>query len=387
MDVKTNKRFEQLPPYLFAEIDRKKFEAQQQGRKIISLGVGDPDMPTPERIVKAGQEALKNPSNHHYPFGIGLTSFRETVAKWMRARFNIQLDLDREIIPLIGSKEGLAHLLLAFVDTDDVVLVPEPGYPLYYHASIFADAKPYYMPLLKENGFMPDLEAIPKNVLNKAKCMFLNYPNNPTSALATEEFLNKVVEFAEKYGILIAYDAAYSELYFDKPPVSFLSVKGAMNVGIEFHSLSKTFNMTGWRIGWAAGNRKIIEGLKVVKDSYDSGVFNAVQEAAVTALNNYYELTDPIRKIYKSRRDVFVGLMKEAGWEIDEPKATFYVWAKPPKQIGSKQLCLRLMDEANIIATPGVGFGPSGEGYVRFALTVNEEVLRESVEKINAVKW
>lgn len=387
MEIKTNKRYNSIPPYLFAEIDKKKLEAVKQGRKIISLGVGDPDMPTPEIIVKAGQKALANAENHHYPFGTGLGAFRRAVCLWMNKRFGLELHADKEILPLLGSKEGLAHILLAFVDPGDAVLIPEPGYPLYYNAAIFAGAEPHYMPLLEKNAFLPDFGRIPKNVARKAKLMFLNYPNNPTSACADRSFLESAVKFARENNIIIVYDAAYSEMYFKEPPVSFLSIKGAKDVSVELHSFSKTFNMTGWRIGWACGNEKIVNALRVVKDNYDSGVFNAVQEAGITALKEYDVLAEEIRRVYKNRRDFFIPLMRKIGWEINEPEATFYVWAKTPANFDSKKACMKLLDEADIIATPGVGFGPSGEGYVRFALTVKEDVLKEAVEKINRIKW
>jgi len=384
-----------LPPYLFVQIDRKTKELKEKGVDIINLGVGDPDLPTPEHIVKKGQEALANPIHHRYPFGAGLKQFRQAVAKWYKQRFAVDLDPDNEVHSLIGSKEGIGHLPLAFVNPGDVVLVPEPGYPVYKASTIFAGGVPSFLPLKEENNFLPDLTKIPAKILKKTKLLFLNYPNNPTTACANENFFYGVVKLAKKNRIIVAHDAAYSEIYFPSevaegfsPPLSFLSIPEARDVGVEFHSLSKTYNMTGWRIGFVVGNKKIIQGLATVKDNFDSGVFQAVQVAGVTALTGPQECIEEMRQIYRERRDIFVQGLKDLGWNVKNPEATFYVWAKIPKKYTSIKFVEKLLSETGIICTPGSGLGPSGEGYVRFALTVDNERLKEAVKRMKKiVKW
>ncbi len=385
--MKYSQRIEQLPPYLFAEIDRKKKAAIDRGVDIISLGVGDPDRPTPAHIVAAGQEGLARPANHQYPFGSGLFAFRKAVAGFMERRFGLTLDPATEIYSLIGSKEGLGHLPLAFLNTGDIALVPDPGYPVYKNATLFAGGEPYLMPLAEESGFLPDLNAIPDAVLARAKLLFLNYPNNPVAAVAPRGFLEEVVAFAKKHHLVVAYDNAYSEMYFEEPPLSFLEIPGARDVGIEFHSLSKTYNMTGWRIGWVCGNPELISGLSKIKDSIDSGAFQGIQEAAIAALSGSQLCVEEMRSLYKGRRDIFVQRMREAGWIMPMPAATFYIWAHTPKNHDSTLTAARLLDEVGVVCTPGVGFGPSGEGYVRFALTVEEARLIEAIERIKKVKW
>lgn len=389
MDIRYNEKLKKLPPYLFVEIDRKKKEAIARGADIISLGVGDPDLPTPEHIIKAGQEALAKPGNHQYPFGAGMAAYRKAVAQWFKKRFSVELNPENEICALIGSKEGIGHMHLGFVDPGDIVLIPEPGYPVYNTGTIFTDGVPFFMPLLEKNGFLPDLDALPPEVLKKAKIIFVNYPNNPTAATATKEFYAKLVDFAKKNGIIVAADAAYSEIYYDEndKPLSFLEIPGAKEVGVEFHSLSKTYNMTGWRIGWVCGNKDIVKAIAMVKDNYDSGAFQAVQEAAVTALSASQECIAQNRKIYKERRDALVEGLRKLGWEVNLPKASFYVWAKTPQGYTSAQVIGKLLDEAAIVCTPGNGMGQSGEGYVRFALTVGAPRIKEAVERISKIKW
>lgn len=385
--MKYSQRIEKLPPYLFADIDRKKKAAIDRGVDVISLGVGDPDQPTPAHIVKAGQEAMAKATNHQYPFGAGLMSFRKTIASWMDKRFGVKLDPVSEIYSVIGSKEGLGHLPLAVIDPGQVVLVPDPAYPVYKNATLFAGGEPYLLPLTEDRGFLPDFSKIPKDILNRARLLFLNYPNNPVAAVAPRAFLEEVVEFARKNNILVAYDNAYSEMYFEDPPLSFLQIPGAKEIGIEFHSLSKTFNMTGWRIGWVSGNAELIKGLSQIKDSVDSGAFQAIQEAGIAALGQSQVCVEEMRALYRKRRDVFVDLMRKAGWTLPSPAATFYMWAHTPDGFTSTETAGKLLDEVGVVCTPGVGFGPSGEGYVRFALTVNESRMREAVERISKVKW
>jgi LL-diaminopimelate aminotransferase len=384
-----SRRIEQLPPYLFAEIDRQKKAAQERGVDIISLGVGDPDQPTPEFIIQAGQKGMANPANHQYPFGAGLLAFRKTIAAWMERRFHVRLDPASEIYSIIGSKEGLGHLPFAFVNPGDVTLVPDPAYPVYKNATLFAGGEPYLLPLKEERGFLPDLQGIPSAVLARAKILFLNYPNNPVSAMAPRAFLEEAVAFARAHGLILAYDNAYSEMYYEEAPLSVLEIPGAKEIAIEYHSLSKTFNMTGWRIGWVAGDPRIIKGLATIKDSMDSGAFQAIQEAGIAALSapESEPFVAGMRVLYRRRRDLFVDAMRAAGWTMPKPPATFYVWAHTPRGFDSTTTASRLLEEAGVVCTPGVGFGPSGEGYVRFALSVEEKRMMEAVERIKKVRW
>ena len=388
MKIDYSERLKKLPPYLFVEIDKKKKSAIERGADIISLGVGDPDLPTPKHVVDAMKNAVEKPKHHQYPFGAGLIDFRKAVSDWYKMRFNVDLNPQNEIHSLIGSKEGIGHIHLGFVNPGDIVLVPEPGYPVYNCGTIFSDGTPYFLPLTEKNNFLPDLEKIPEKIAKKSKILFINYPNNPTSATATLEFYERVVKFAQKYNVIVCSDLAYSEIYFDgKKPPSFLQVKGAKDVGVEFHSLSKTYQMTGWRLGWVCGNKEIIAGLSKVKDNYDSGVFGAVQEAGVVALTSSQNCVEEIREIYQNRRDIFTDELNKIGWSVKKPEATFYVWAKVLKGYTSADTVAKLLDEAGIICTPGNGLGPSGEGYVRFALTVSETRLKEAVERISKIKW
>jgi LL-diaminopimelate aminotransferase len=388
MRIRYSKKLKILPPYLFIEMDIKKKEAIKRGADIISLGVGDPDLSTPDHIIKSMQESVTKPANHQYPFGAGLLSYRKSIVEWYKKRFKVDLS-PNEICALIGSKEGIGHMHLGFINPGDVVLIPEPGYPVYNTGTIFTDGIPYFMPLLEKSGFLPDLDAIPADILKKAKLIFVNYPNNPTAATAPEKFYMKLIEFARKNNIIVAADAAYSEIYYDEneKPLSFLEIPGSKEVGVEFHSLSKTYNMTGWRIGWVCGNRDVVTGIEKVKDNYDSGVFQAIQEAAVTALTSSQKCVEDARKIYKERRDALVGGLQKLGWEANLPKASFYVWAKVPKGYTSSQTVSKLLEEAAIICTPGNSLGKSGEGYVRFALTVNVPRIKEAVERIGKIMW
>lgn len=387
MEIRYSEKLKKLPPYLFIEIDKAKKKLIDKGIDIISLGVGDPDLPTPGHIIESGARALHNPAYHQYPFGPGLKEFRETVSLWYKDRFGVRVSPENEVCALIGSKEGIGHLPLGFIGPGDVVLVPDPGYPVYKSSTIFAGGEIYAMPLLEENGFLPDFGSIPAEILKRAKLMFLNYPNNPTSAVAGKDFFIEAVTFAKEHGIIIAHDAAYSEIYFEEPPVSFLSVDGAMDVGVEFHSLSKTYNMTGWRLGWLCGNSRVIQGISTVKDNFDSGVFSAIQKAGITALSGPQGCVEEMRKVYLGRRNVLVDGLKKIGWNISAPKATFYVWAHCPGGYNSSDTARKLLEEAAIVATPGIGLGANGEGYVRFALTVPEPRMKEAVERIKKVTW
>jgi LL-diaminopimelate aminotransferase len=388
MRIEKAKRIEQIPPYLFAEIDKKKEEMRQKGIDLIDLGIGDPDLPTPKLVIERLQAAAENPRNHRYPSYEGMIEFRMAVARWYERRFGVMLDPRTEVLSLIGSKEGIAHIPLAFVNPGDYVLVPSPGYPVYRVSTLFAGGTPYFLTLRKENGFLPNLSEIPKEVAEKAKLLFINYPNNPTSAIAEKSFFEEVVAFARRYQIIVCHDAAYSEIAFDGyQPLSFMEVEGAKEVGIEFHSLSKTFNMTGWRIGFAVGHSEIVSGLGRIKTNIDSGLFQAIQEAGVAALNHFDTPLPEIIKIYERRRDVMVKGLREIGLEVDLPKATFYLWFQVPRGYTSAQFAALLIEKAGIVATPGNGFGEAGEGYLRMALTVDEKRLKEAIERLKRIKF
>lgn len=383
--VKLASRVKHLPPYLFASIDRMKQQAIAKGSDLIDLSIGDPDLPTPPHIVKAMQKAVENPAHHRYPSYEGMFSYREAVARWYKKRFGVKLDPQTEVLSLIGSKEGIGHIPLAFVDPGDTVLVPSPGYPVYAVGTLFAGGESYPMPLREENDFLPDLDAIPKNILRKSRLIYLNYPNNPTTAMAPMKFYKEVVRIALKHNIIVCHDASYSEIYFDKKPLSFMQIPNAKDVGIEFHSLSKTYNMTGWRIGFAVGNREVLAGLGKIKTNLDSGVFQAIQEAAIVALNTDNHILSAIRKTYQERRDALYTGLKEIGIPLKKPKATFYIWAKIPSHFDSMGFVTYLLNRAGVLATPGNGFGEAGKGYVRFALTASVEKIKEAVVRIGKI--
>jgi LL-diaminopimelate aminotransferase len=384
--VEQSERLKRLPPYLFREIDRQKEAVSARGVDIIDLGVGDPDLPTPPHIIEALKEAAADPANHRYPSYSGMHDFNAAVARWYKQRFNVDLDAKNEVVTLIGSKEGLAHVPLAFVNPGDRALVPSPAYPVYSIGTQFAGGEPYFMDLVRANQFLPDLEAIPPEVARKAKVMFINYPNNPTAAVATREFFEAVVAFAEDYGVIVCHDAAYSEIAYDGfRPMSFLEVSGATSVGIEFHSLSKTYNMTGWRIGFAVGSADIINGLGRIKSNIDSGAFQAIQIAGIAALEGDQSCVEDMRRTYRERRDILVDGLRSMGFSVERPRATFYLWIEVPRGYTSAGLTSRLLTEAGVVTTPGNGFGAAGEGYVRMALTVTRERIQEAVERIQSI--
>jgi len=385
--IEKAERLKRLPPYLFKELDRQKEEVRARGVDIIDLGVGDPDLPTPPHIIEALKSAAQDHANHRYPSYSGMIDFNAAVAEWYRGRFNVSLDIDSEVVTLIGSKEGIAHIPLALINPGDIALVASPGYPVYHIGTQFAGGEPYFMDLLKENSFLPDLESIPSEVVKRAKMMFINYPNNPTAAVATKEFFDSVVAFADKHDIIVCHDAAYSEMSYDGfKPTSFLEVDGAKSVGIEFHSLSKTYNMTGWRIGFAVGCADLVNALGQVKSNIDSGVFQAVQIAGVAALKGDQACVDQMCRTYQERRDILVGGLRSLGLSVEKPRATFYVWMDVPKGYSSAEFSSRLLSDAGIVTTPGNGFGSAGEGYIRMALTVAKERMKEVVERIKNTK-
>jgi LL-diaminopimelate aminotransferase len=382
------KRVEGIPPYLFAEIDRKKEEVKRKGIDVIDLGKGDPDQPTLPFIVEAMKKAIEDPSNHHYPSYQGMRAFREAVALWYRRRFGVVLDPDKEVFVLIGSKEGIAHIPLAFVNPGEVVLIPNPGYPVYQVATLFAGGVPHFMPLLEQNAFLPDLSSIPQEVVQNTKILFLNYPNNPTAAVAEAGFFERVIELASAHNIIVCHDAAYSEIgYEGYRPLSFLQVDGAKEVGVEFHSLSKTCCMTGWRIGFVVGNRDVIEGLGNIKTNVDSGVFQAIQVAGIEALEKYEKTHEQILEIYQHRRDLLVQALQECGLKPEKIKATFYMWIKVPDGYTSSAFSTLLLTKTGIIVTPGNGFGQWGEGYIRFSLTAGDEKIKEAGRRLKELKF
>jgi LL-diaminopimelate aminotransferase len=378
------KRLEKIPPYLFAEINRKREALIAQGVDIINIGVGDPDKPTPAHILQAMREAIDDASNHNYPPYEGTQEFREAAVKWMERRFGVTgLNPNTEVVSSIGSKEAIHNTFLAFVEAGDYTLIPDPGYPVYRTSTIFAGGEPFTMPLKAENKFLPDLDLIPEEVARKAKMLWINYPNNPTGSIATLKFFEELVAFCQQYNILLCHDHAYSEMAYDgyKPP-SVLQIPGAKDIAIEFHSLSKSYNMTGWRIGFAVGNAYAIRGLSQVKTNVDSGVFKAIQKAAITAYSTDEVELQAVMSVYQNRRDIIVKGLQSLGWPIEPPKATLYVWVPVPSGYTSTEFTTLLLDKCGIVVPPGVGYGASGEGYFRIALTICEERLYAAIQRM-----
>ncbi len=387
MSFTKSQRLQALPPYLFIEIDRKKRALLAAGKDVINLGVGDPDLPTHRFIIDEMAKAIYDPKNHRYPFDEGVPAFRQAAARFMQRRFGAVVDADNNIITTIGSKDGIAHLPLAIINPGDVVLVPQPGYPVYASGAIFSGGRVFHLPLLEKHDFLPDLDAIPEDIRHQARLLWLNYPNNPTAATAPLSFYAKAVAMAKQYNWIIANDLAYGEVYFEQAPCSILQVPGAMDVAIEFHSLSKSFNMTGWRIGWAVGNPAVVAALGQVKGNVDSGQFNAVQVAGAMALEHYdHPDVKKQMEIYRRRRDTLHGGLADMGWNFRKPTAGFFCWVNTPKNISSMDLCNRLLEEVHVVTVPGAGFGPAAEGYLRMALTVEESRLREAVKRIGSLK-
>jgi LL-diaminopimelate aminotransferase len=379
----TANRINNLPPYLFAEIDRKIAEKKAQGVDVISLGIGDPVEATPQNIIDKLCEAAKDPVNHRYPSYYGMPEFRKAIANYYKKRFDVELDPDKQVLPLIGSKEGLAHIYLALCDDGDTALVPDPGYPVYTTGAILAGANPVYMPLTAENDFNPDFTKIDKEVAEKAKLMWLCYPNNPTGAIAKPDLYEKAIDFAQDNDIVIISDNPYAELTYDGYVApSFLQTPGAIETGIEFNSLSKTYNMTGWRVGFAVGNEKILEALGRVKTNVDSGIFNALQYAGIEALEGPQDIIEEMRSIYKKRRDMVIEALADVGINIKPPKATIYVWVPVPEGFTSETFATLILEKAGVVVPPGSAYGPSGEGYIRISLSVKDDRLAEALERI-----
>ena len=384
--MKFASRMDRVPPYLFVEISRKIAEKKAQGIDVISFGIGDPDIPTPASVVNKLRDTALDTPNHRYPETDGLPEFRQAVADWYQRRFGIAVRPDEETLPLIGAKEGIGHAALCFIEPGDIALVPDPGYPVYSVGTWFAGGECHWMPLLEENGWLPDLDAIPQDAARKAKVIWLNYPNNPTGAIADGDYFAKVVEFAKAYDIAVLHDASYSEVAFDGyRPVSFLETAGAMDVGVEFHSLSKSYNMTGWRLGMAVGNADIISALMVVKSNLDSGVPNAIQYMGIEAMALSQDDIDARNGVYERRRDRVVRTLQAVGLDAIPPKASLYVWTRIPEGFSSAEFTAKLLDEANIVVTPGNGYGQYGEGYIRLSLTIGDEDMERGLERLASI--
>lgn len=377
------KRIQQLPPYLFARIEKKIEKAREAGVDVISLGIGDPDRPTPDHIIDRLCEQARNRVNHRYPSSAGMMSFREAVAHHYKNRFGVELDPKTEAVTLIGSKEGIAHISLCYLDPGDIALIPDPGYPVYGIGALLAGGEPYNMPLTAKNNFLPDLDAIPAEVAKRAKLMFVNYPNNPTGAIADDDFYQKLIAFAKEYDIIVCHDAAYQDIAFEGyRPSSFMEHPGAKEVGIEFGSCSKSYNMTGWRIGWAVGHPQVVEALGRIKSNIDSGAFQAVQYAGIAALTGPQDITLRMSEVYRERRDIIVEGLNSMGWQLEKPKATIYIWVPVPKGYDSISFAEFVFEKTGVVITPGNGYGECGEGYFRIALTVEKDRMIEAVNRI-----
>ena len=381
--MRLSKRIEGLPPYFFREITRKITEKRARGEEVISFAIGDPDSPTPAHIINSLCQAVQNPANHRYPESDGLPELRRAIAGWYEKRFGVSLDADKEVLPLIGAKEGVIHVALCFIDPGDIALVPDPGYPPYAMGTILADGKPYYMPLTGENDFLPDLETIPSDVIKQAKLLWINYPNSPTGAVAELDFFNRVVKFARQYDLAVCHDGPYTEIAFDGyQPASFIQAEGARETGIEFHSLSKSYNMTGWRIGMVVGNAEMIDALKGVKSNIDSGIPQAIQYAAIEALTGPQDSVREQSLRYQRRRDLVVDMLNDIGLETRRPKAGLYVWAKVPASYTSLEFANNLLEQVGVVVTPGIGYGQNGEGYVRLSLTISDANLVKGLSRL-----
>lgn len=381
--MKMSKRLSSLAPYLFVEINQKIAEKKAKGEEVISFAIGDPDMPTPAHIIDTLCQAALEPANHRYPETEGLAQLRQAIASWYQGRFGVQLDPDNEVLPLIGSKEGIAHIALCFIDPDDIALVPDPGYPVYAISTRLAGGRSYFMSLTEEKNFMPDLAAIPAHILKRATILWIGYPNNPTGAVADLEFFQKVVNFARQNDLVVCHDAAYTEIVFDdyRAP-SFLQADGSKEIGVEFHTLSKSYNMTGWRIGMVVGNAEIVEALKKVKTNLDSGIPQAIQYAAIEALTGPQDLLAKKNAIYQRRRDLLIDILNNIGVEAIPPKAGIYIWAKVPEGYTSMEFTNDLLDKHGVVVTPGTGFGQQGEGYIRLSLTIPDAALVKGLSRL-----
>lgn len=381
--MRFSRRMDGLPPYLFAEIERKVAARKSQGIDVISLGIGDPDMPTPPHIVAEMQQQVADPANHQYPTNRGTDEFRQAVAAFYRKRFGVEVDPETEVLPLLGAKEGIAHICFSFLDAGDVCLGADPGYPVYASGPVLAGGEAVSMPLAPELGFLPDFDAIDAGTLKRARMMFVNYPNNPTGAVAGKDFFERLAAFGLEHDIAVIHDNAYSEITYDGYVApSFLEAQGAREAGIEFYSLSKTYNMTGWRIGAAVGNAEIIETLWRFKTNIDSGMFQALQRTAAVALGSSQQCVRDMCDLYQRRRDLVVAGLRDIGIEITPPKGTIYMWVPVPDGYTSSSFAEMVLEKCAVVVPPGSGYGPSGEGFVRISLTAPDERIREALKRI-----
>jgi LL-diaminopimelate aminotransferase len=384
--MRLSKRIEKIPPYLFVEITRAIARKRAEGVDVVTFAIGDPDIPTPKHIMDSLHAAADDPANHRYPESDGLPECRQAIAGWYERRFGLTFDPDKEVLPLIGSKEGIANIAYCLIDPGDVALVPDPGYPVYSIGTMFAGGEPYFLPLLEENAFLPDLSAIPEDVARRARVLWLNYPNNPTAAVAELGFFEEAVRFAKRYDIAVCHDGPYSEVAYDGyRPVSFLQAEGARDVGIEFHSLSKSYNMTGWRIGMAVGNRTLIDALFRIKSNVDSGINQAIQRMAITALAGPDDCIKEHNRTYQRRRDILVEALRACGMRVQPPKASLYVWAHVPEGYTSAEFAARLIEDIGVVVTPGSGYGRYGEGYVRLSITTPDDRVEEGARRL--LEW
>ena len=384
--MRTAKRIDELPPYLFVGISKKIAEKQARGEDVVSLAIGDPDIPTPRHIIERLCQAAQDPANHRYPESEGLPDFRRAIAEWYEKRFDVILDPDQEVLPLIGAKEGIGHIALCFIDPSDIALVPDPAYPVYSIGTMFAGGSSYYMPLTEENDFLPELESIPSEIAQRAKLLWLNYPNNPTSAVAELDFFDRVVAFARKHDLAVCHDGPYTEVAFDsyRPP-SFMQTPGAKDVGVEFHSLSKTYNMTGWRVGMVVGNARAIDALRRVKSNLDSGIPQAIQHAAIEALRGPQDCIEEHNAVYQRRRDLLLNILSQIGLKARPPRASLYIWARIPEGYTSLEFATTLLEEAGVVVIPGISYGKYGEGYIRISLTIPDDRIAEAVARLS--RW
>ena len=382
--MRVSERMNRVPPYLFVQISRKIAEKKAQGIEVISFGIGDPDIPTPDYVIDALGEASHDAPNHRYPESEGLPEFREGVADWYLRRFGVKLDSEKEVVSLIGAKEGIGHVAFCFLDAGDIALVPDPGYPVYAMGTLFAGGESYMLPLTEENDWLPDLGSIPDDIAGKAKLLWLNYPNNPTGAVADLDYYETAIEFAKKHDIAIMHDACYTEVAYDgyRPP-SFLQVEGAMDVGIEFHSLSKSYNMTGWRIGMAVGNAEMIDALLTIKSNLDSGVPQAVQHMAIEAMKRPLESVDERNAVYQNRRDRVVPVLKDMGMRVESPRAGLYIWAGVPEGYTSAEFAEKLLEDTDVLMIPGGNYGAAGEGYVRLSITLQDDLIDKALDRVS----
>jgi LL-diaminopimelate aminotransferase len=381
--MRVSRRVEKLPPYFYVEISKKIAEKLARGEDVVSFAIGDPDIPTPPHIIERLCQAAQDPTNHRYPESGGLPELRQAIVHWYKNRFSVSLDPDKEVLPLIGSKEGIAHIAFSLIDPGDVALVTDPGYPVYSVGTMLAGGRPYYIPLSWKNGFLPDLRRIPLNVLKRAKLLWINYPNNPTGAVAGIDFFKGVVEFARQNDLFICHDGPYSEVAFDGyKPISFMQADGAQEVGVEFHSLSKSYNMTGWRTGMVVGNAIVIDALRRLKSNLDSGIPLAIQYAAIEALAGPQDCIEEHNAVYQRRRDLIVDMLNNIGLKVKKPKASLYIWAQVPQGYTSMEFANDLLEKVGVVVTPGIVYGRSGEGYIRLSLTLPDASLVKGLSRL-----